>query len=228
MTEQELTLRYAPIVHFDQNETIPLQAVGYTIAKETTRSQSFPKREIVVPQDAAFVIEYAYYWDYDIQHMYDLEHIWVTVSGDGQVMDAEGSFHGKYLKLLLPELPGALLPTQGHVHAFCQPGKHAFMPNGQLFRLLPDWYAACTTACGGPVLIGGCFNGVYQSTAQEDACSIRYLRENLSFKPTLHFTKAAEDFGVSPRYMPWTELYAEIPQRIRRECDRLLKLYQTT
>ena len=126
MTEQELALRYAPIVHFDQNETIPLQAVGYTIAKETTRSQSFPKREIVVPQDAAFVIEYAYYWDYDIQHMYDLEHIWVTVSGDGQVMDAEGSFHGKYLKLLLPELPGALLPTQGHVHAFCQPGKHAF------------------------------------------------------------------------------------------------------
>ena len=160
--------------------------------------------------------------------MYDLEHIWVTVSGDGQVMDAEGSFHGKYLKLLLPELPGALLPTQGHVHAFCQPGKHAFMPNGQLFRLLPDWYAACTTACGGPVLIGGCFNGVYQPTAQEDACSIRYLRENLSFKPTLHFTKTAEDFGVSPRYMPWTELYAEIPQRIRRECDRLLKLYQTT
>ena len=135
MTEQELALRYAPIVHFDQNETIPLQAVGYTIAKETTRSQSFPKREIVVPQDAAFVIEYAYYWDYDIQHMYDLEHIWVTVSGDGQVMDAEGSFHGKYLKLLLPELPGALLPAQGHVHAFCQPGKHAFMPNGQLFRL---------------------------------------------------------------------------------------------
>ena len=50
--------------------------------------------------------------------MYDLEHIWVTVSGDGQVMDAEGSFHGKYLKLLLPELPGALLPTQGHVQAF--------------------------------------------------------------------------------------------------------------
>ena len=44
MTEQELALRYAPIVHFDQNETIPLQAVGYTIAKETTRSQSFPKR----------------------------------------------------------------------------------------------------------------------------------------------------------------------------------------
>ena len=93
-------------------------------------------------------------------------HARIAAGRIGQVMDAEGSFHGKYLKLLLPELPGALLPTQGHVHAFCQPGKHAFMPNGQLFRLLPDWYAACTTACGGPVLIGGCFNGVYQPTTR--------------------------------------------------------------
>lgn len=227
MTEQELALRYAPLVRFDEHETIPLQAVGYTIVRETARSESFPKREIVVPRGAACVIEYAYYWDYDIQHMYDLEHIWVTVGEDGQVLDAEGSFHGKYLKLLLPELPGTELPVHGHVQAFCQPGKHAFLPNGQLFRLLPDWYAACTTACGGPVLIGGCFNGVYQPTAREDACSVRYLKEQLSFEPTLRFTKTAEELGVTPRYMPWAELYAEIPQRIRRECDRLMALYPT-
>lgn len=228
MTEQELALRYAPIVHFDENETIPLQAVGYTVATQTVRSQSFPKREIEVPLGAACVIEYAYYWDYDIQHMYDLEHIWVTVDADGQVIDAEGSFHGKYLKLLLPELPGALLPSQGHVHAFCQPGKHALLPDGRLFRLLPDWYAACTDACGGPVLVGGCFNGAYHPTTEEDACSIRYLRENLSFKPTLRFTKKAEDLGVTPRYMSWRELYAEIPQRIRRECERLKASYAMT
>jgi hypothetical protein len=65
--------------------------------------------------------------------MYDLEHIWVTVDADGQVIDAEGSFHGKYLKLLLPELPGALLPTQGRVHAFCQPGSMRFCPTGGCF-----------------------------------------------------------------------------------------------
>jgi hypothetical protein len=52
MTERELALRYAPIVHFDENETIPLQAVGYTVATRTVRSRSFPKREIVVPMGA--------------------------------------------------------------------------------------------------------------------------------------------------------------------------------
>jgi hypothetical protein len=66
------------------------------------------------------------------------------------------------------------------------------------------------------------------SHGEEDACSIRFLRENLSFKPTLRFTKKAEDLGVAPRYMPWTELYTEIPQRIRRECERLKALYSRT
>ena len=225
MTDHELALRYAPIVHFDANETIPLQAVGYTVARETVRSKSFPKREITVPQGAAFVIEYAYFWDYDIQHMYDLEHIWVAVSQEGEVIDAEGSFHGRYLKLLLPELPGTVPPTQGHVHAFCQPGKHAFMPDGQLYRLLPDWYTSCNTGSGGRVMVGGCFGGVYQPTEEENACCERYLKENLAFSPTLRFTKTVEDLGVTPRYMPWEELYEEIPHRIRQECDRLLALY---
>ena len=34
MTDHELALHYAPWVHFDRNETIPLRAVGYTIARK--------------------------------------------------------------------------------------------------------------------------------------------------------------------------------------------------
>ena len=95
MNDRELALAYAPIIHFDEAETIPLRAVGYTIAHNTMRSDSFPKRELTVPIGASCVIEYAYYWDYDIQHMYDLEHIWIMVGEKGEVMDAEGSFHGR-------------------------------------------------------------------------------------------------------------------------------------
>ena len=53
MTDHELALRYAPIVHFDRNETIPLRAVGYTVAREPMRSLSFPKRELAPPQGGA-------------------------------------------------------------------------------------------------------------------------------------------------------------------------------
>ena len=102
LTDRELALRYAPIIHFDEKETIPLRAIGYTVFRETKKSASFPKRAVEVPAGAQCVIEYAYYYDYDIGHMYDLEHIWVTVGKDGHLAASEASFHGKYLVLLVP------------------------------------------------------------------------------------------------------------------------------
>ncbi len=224
MSDLSLAQRYAPSIHFDAAETIPLQAVGYTVFRGAAQSGSFPKRQVIPPAGAAFVIEYAYYWDYDIQHMYDLEHIWVAVGADGQVLDAEGSFHGRYLKLLL-QLSCVLPPTDGHVHAFCQPGKHAFLPDGQMFRLLPDWREACLSGAGGPVLVGGPFGGVYQPTEADNARSIRYIREHLAFEPSMVFTKSAEDFGLEPALMPWAQLWEEIPGRICAECARLAGLY---
>ena len=100
----QTALDYAPIIHFDENETIPVRAVGFTVFRETAKSVSFPGRTVTVPDSAAFTVEYAYYFDYDIEHMYDLEHIWVTVGKEGEVLAAEASFHGKYLVLLVPGL----------------------------------------------------------------------------------------------------------------------------
>ncbi len=76
MDDLHLACKYAPIIHYDRAETIPLVSVGYTVFREERRSDSFPKR-MVKPDFCGLVIEYALYWDYDIQHMYDLEHIWV-------------------------------------------------------------------------------------------------------------------------------------------------------
>ena len=91
MYDKRLALKYAPILHFDRDETIPLQKVGYTVFREERSSDSFPRRT-VKPDFCGLVIEYALFWDYDIQHMYDLEHIWVWVSPNGRVTKAEASF----------------------------------------------------------------------------------------------------------------------------------------
>ncbi|MDD3335127.1 MAG: hypothetical protein PHI98_06355 [Eubacteriales bacterium] len=219
MTDLELAKRYAPIIHFDRNETIPFQAFGYTVLRRTGESPSF-RRILTVPQDAECVIEYACYWDYDIQHMYDLEHIWVTVGKDGQPVAAEGSFHGKYLTLLVPELPGALPPTKGHIHAFCQPGKHAFLADGSFTRLIPGWRECCNVAAGGEVLVGGPFAGVYQPTEEDNQRCKRYIKENYAFEPTLNFSKPMPE---TVKYMTWPEMFEWIPRRIRQECDRLSK-----
>ena len=229
-TDHEIALRYAPYIHFDERETIFPRAVGYTVFRETGKSASFPKRRINVP-DGALVVEYAYYFDYDIEHMYDLEHIWVTVDSQGRVTAAEASFHGKYLVLLVPGLHGAHTPTGDHVHAFCQPGKHAFLPAGDLFRLVPGWDTCCNIGAGGPVLIGNPFCAAYSPTgkdlfvptAEDDQNSVRYLREKLSFTPAMKFVETALDEKI---YMPWETLFELIPQWIQAECDRLRTLYR--
>lgn len=226
----QAALDYAPILHLDEAETIPVRAVGYTVFRETERSVSFPGRAVQVPENAAFTVEYAYYFDYDIEHMYDLEHIWVTVGKEGNVLSAEASFHGKYLVLLVPGLQGALPPTGCHVHAFCQPGKHAFLPAGDLFRLVPRWDVCCLEEAGGPVLIGNPFSAahapggrdLFTPTARDDENSRRYIRENLAFRPTLRFR---ETLLKDECYMPWQELFALIPGWIGAECARLRALY---
>lgn len=228
--DRQIALNYAPILHFDEGETIPLRAVGYTVFRETKKSVSFPGRTVKVPEHGAFTVEYAYYFDYDIEHMYDLEHIWVTVGEDGGVMAAEASFHGKYLVLLVPGLHGGVPPAGNHVHAFCQPGKHAFLPAGDLFRLVPRWDVCCNEEAGGPVLIGNPFcaahsptgRDLFVPTAGDDARSRRYLHEALSFRPTLRFREAAPEAAL---YMPWPDLFALIPGWVGEECARLRALY---
>ena len=226
----QTALDYAPVLHLDEKETIPVRAVGYTVFRETEKSVSFPGRTVTVPRDAAFTVEYAYYFDYDIEHMYDLEHIWVTVGRDGGVLAAEASFHGRYLVLLVPGLHGSVEPAGNRVHAFCQPGKHAFLPAGDLFRLVPRWDVCCLEEAGGPVLIGNPFSAahsptgraLFAPTAADDARSRRYLRENLAFRPTLRFRETQLKDGL---YMPWAELFALIPGWISAECARLRTLY---
>ncbi len=219
MHDQRLAVKYAPVLHFDVNETIPLTAVGYTIFREETRSDSFPKRT-VKPDLYGLVIEYALFWDYDIQHMYDLEHIWVWVAADGRVNRAEGSFHGRYLTLWEPGLPFAREPEETHVHAFCQPGKHAFLPDGELFRLMPGWRESCNANSGGAVLVGGPFGGLYQSTPEEDARCERYIRERFAFEPTLTFDRGT--IVAETLLRPWETLKKWIPGRIAQLCRELI------
>ncbi len=211
MNDLQLAAKYAPLIHYDVNETIPLQKVGVTVFREEIRSDSFPKR-VVKPDFCGLVIEYALFWDYDIQHMYDLEHLWVYVAADGSVTRAEGSFHGKYLNLWDSEMIFAKAPDGPRVHAFCQPGKHAFLPHGELFRLLPGWKESCTVDAGGDILVGGPFGGAYQATAEDNARCRAHIREKYAFEPTLVF---GEGQPIPEEMLcTWEELKAWIPARM--------------
>ena len=74
-------------------------------------------------------IEYAIWWDWDIGHLYELEHTWTYVGADGRVVFAEASWHGGYSSAVLADGSVPLAPgTTTHPVVYSQPGKHAFVP----------------------------------------------------------------------------------------------------
>lgn len=214
-TDEALAQRYRPRIFFDRAETIPLCAIGYTVFRDSAPSASFHRKIDVLPGE--LVIEYACYWDFDIQHLYDLEHIWVTVDAQSRVRYAEGSFHGKVLVLYAPDLPYAHPVQDDRITAFCQPGKHAFLADGELCRLYPAWQRCCMEESGGPVLIGDPVRGLVEAHPDDDENTTRFLRETLSFMPTLDFVESATPCEL----LPWETLRRAIPLRMEAWMERL-------
>ena len=92
-------LEYAPVIYMDKLEPFKIRKVGVSAYTEDgCGSRSFNRTfDFSDFEGTATVVEYAYYLDYDIQHLYDLEHIWVYLDKNGNVIGAEGSYHGRFL-----------------------------------------------------------------------------------------------------------------------------------
>lgn len=97
--EGRLELTYQPYIQKDLNEPFPIRYFGYTVFRDREPSPSFPKLTLDPSElGAAYIIEYAVYYDYDIQHLYDLEHVWVAVDQAGTVSGCWSSFHGMRMR----------------------------------------------------------------------------------------------------------------------------------
>ncbi len=210
-------LTYAPRLFLDEAEPFPLIGIGATLFHSSAMSPSFP-REIILPDQASMAIEYAFYWDYDIEHLYDLEHIWVYIGRDGRVIDAEASFHGRYFKALLPFVQPALEDT--HLNIYCQPGKHAFLPKGEWFQLLPDLKRSCRENAGsGGLLVNDLFRQSFSTDDDINAAVEEYIKTRFAFTPTLRFAPVQPDKSL---YMAWDELRELIPGCIKAQLDLIL------
>src|SRR5215207_3693683 len=123
-----LAARYAPLIRFDQREPFLPLAAGYTLFPADAPSPSFPRHVTLSAPDrrsAHLAIEYAIWWDWDIQHLYELEHVWVYLDASGQLIHAEASWHGGFQAMRYD----AVVPREGeHVLICSEPGKHAFAP----------------------------------------------------------------------------------------------------
>ncbi len=238
-----LALRYAPIVHLDRLDPFLPTFAGYTIFRRDGESPSFPRRVTLrpgpleidandardiaalfpdgrlpeVPEiEAALVIEYAIWWDWDIQHLYELEHAWSYVGADGRLLYAEGSWHGSYFPMVWQ---GATPHQDDHPLLYSQPGKHAFVPDPSVFTASVAEREYTRRACylqagrGGLLLKQDLFEGKIAKTTARDRLATAYLQAR-KFDPSFDFTQT----GRFDEWMlvPWPALYDWIPGRIDR------------
>lgn len=213
--DRALAARYAPIICFDEREPFLPLAVGYTIFREDSTSPSFGRRVELAPVGepaAALAIEYAIWWDWDIGHLYELEHIWVFVGKDGRVVRGEASWHGRYHSMAV----GGKLPLEGEkMVLLSQPGKHAFAPS-------LDWFdesdrrsihLGTTRWAGvGGVWVTPIFEGkIARPTPYANRLVHTYL-ERYAFHPTWDFNRR---FVIGEELLvPWPALQAWIPERV--------------
>ena len=211
-----LALRHAPIVWFDDAEPFLPQAVGYAVLRRPTHSPTFERfLHLRVPggRTAAAVIEYALWTDWDIGHLYELEHVWSYIDADGRLIHAEASWHGEWVPLLEA---GRLSAEDDRPVAWAQPGKHAMTPDPRAFTGV-DAYRLLVAGEARPPASGGlhivdAMRGRLRRTARDDALARAYLHSR-TFEPTFRFGTRWDGRGVP--FEPADRLIAGIPARIR-------------
>ncbi|HEX7473036.1 MAG TPA: HAD family hydrolase [Candidatus Limnocylindrales bacterium] len=218
----DLALRHAPIVWFDDAEPFLPQAVGYAVLRRPTHSPTFERfLHLRVPggRTAAAVIEYALWTDWDIGHLYELEHVWSYVDGSGRLIHAEASWHGEWVPLLEA---GRLSAEDDRPVAWAQPGKHAMAPDPRAFTGV-DAYRLLVAHEARPPARGGlhvvdAMRGRLRRTARGDALARAYLHSH-AFEPTFRFG-TRWDARRAP-FEPAEHLVDGIPGRIRAVLRRL-------
>ena len=213
--------KYTPYIFFDEREPFLPRMVGYTFFGETAKSSSFNRIIEVGNFGVSYAIEYAIYWDYDITHLYDLEHFWVFIGKDGEIVDAQGSFHGKYLTVLMKDRSNIIDDT--HVKIYAQPGKHAFSPNPMLFDYVPRIETSTYEDVGadGLVVTEIIARGRYNTTPEINQAIQRYMQK-YKFRPAHNYSRLYHI--KDEELVKWSVLDEKIPVFIKAELEIIQNL----
>ncbi len=206
---------YVPKLLINGMEPFLPKFYGWTLYEDGDESKSFKRVFRFGNSSISRVIEFAIYWDYDITHLYDLEHVWVYVDDIGEVIDVESSFHGKVIKGLKKSREN----LEGRkVVLYCQPGKHALVPELDQILDLDDYEKCCMDNVGKDgLIITQVAKGRYHSYPGLREKIIRYMKP-LAFKPGEEWI--SYDFKRS-QLLPWDQLNQLIPIYIGIELKKI-------
>ncbi|MDP9482599.1 MAG: HAD family hydrolase [Chloroflexota bacterium] len=218
----EIARRHAPVIYFDLAEPFLPDLVGYAVIRQPGPSPTFDRYlDLRIPSGdrAAAVIEYGLWYDWDIQHLYELEHAWAYLDAAGELIHAEGSWHGEPIPLVHERRVSA---EGARPMAFAQPGKHALSAEPALFSG-HDGYRELVRReaderAGGGLLAGPLLAGAVRTTARRNGLTRAYLHTR-AFAPTFRFERRWD--GAATPLVPVEELIEAVPERIRAGLGRL-------
>ena len=207
---EAIARQFMPVLMLDENEPFSPEAIGFTVFTGEKKSSSCSRTIDPAGLGASLAVEYAIYYDYDIQHLYDLEHAWVYVNERGEICGLESSFHGKFLNALLPGTRP--FDETGRARLYVQPGKHALLPDPALFHLFIGFKSCCMEESGGEgIITPDIIPGMIGVTPEEKRLMAEYIRRNYAFCPK----EVYHPYEGPVRLIPWEELAAEIPGRMK-------------
>lgn len=212
-----LAARSAPLLRFDAREPFLPLAAGYTIFEADGPSASFDRMIELRPENqppADRCVEYAIWWDWDIHHLYELEHVWVYMDAREQPVRLEASWHGKFYAIPLQR-------QDRRVMLLSEPGKHAFAPDISWFRERAGQVQRVETrqvSAQAGVLVNAMFAGKIRQRVFDRTLARSYLTSQ-AFEPSWAFSKTF----IFPQesLVPWEALSAWIPRRVNAWLEHL-------
>jgi putative hydrolase of the HAD superfamily len=213
-----LARRLAPVIRFCDNEPFLPSRVGISVLAAPSRSPS-SSIDIAFEPGIVKVIEYAIWWDWDIQHLYELEHIWLKLDSDDAIVSVEASAHGG--KLVMKNAEGDLPYEDGRITLISAPGKHAFTASVDLQAegaTLTTLY--CQELAGRDrILIPERFSERLTAITSEDHRAVKRYLQSRGFLPTSTFGKRFDLAEVE--FVSWSELESWIPERITQVLQQV-------
>ena len=195
----------APILMLDRAEPFRPVGIGVTVFDAPGPS---PSSKFHVTPRGKTCIEFATYWDHDIGHLYDLEHIWVHLDRARRVIAVEASHHGLRHDIDLT-LQG------GRPVVWCEAGKHAHFRNHAQRDAMAGatQYMTAQSAGAGGVHLGNPFAQDFGQVGPYQHRLARVFLGRLAFVPALG-RGVAYDMADGP-LCAWPDLHRFVPQRVR-------------